>query len=912
METSILGLVLTLATVTLTFSQDTPLIFRIKEERDTGVLVGSASSINVTAPPEEQSTLRYSFLNTQNLFSIEDVSGNIFTMVKINRELVCSGFQSDSECAIEFMVAAKTDETFYQTIYIKVIIEDINDNSPMFPALTYPLNISESVGFNTEFTIPSAEDFDVGSNSIEQYEMNPISSTFELKYVKNLVGAFKVSIVVKDVLNRELTDAYQFVVTAWDGGDPMRSGTMVVNILVTDINDNEPLFNQNEYAVTVEEGTRKGVTVLTVQAADDDIGENGRVSYRIQDGFTVTDFALDSSTGEIYVTTDQLVYQPNLNYEFVVEAYDHGEQSKSDEAWVRISVSDTGNNRPKVTINLLSPGNIGFVNVSEDSKIGYFVAHVTVEDTDTGMNGNVSCTVQDNYFSIIKLEEKVNAFKVVVNNRLNREIQDLHTVNVTCTDRGEPPLTSSQSFLVRVTDHNDNKPVFKETSYTASVAENTNKDQNVLQVSATDRDIGVNQEIRYSIRNQDSRLSVNSITGLVSVKPFFDREQSPVVVFEVLAIDGGDPPLTGTATVTLTIEDKNDNPPNFQQPSYSFEITENMPSGTSVGKLTASDLDIGSNAIFTFSVSPDYMTRHLPFAVMPLDGVIQTIRALDREEAKAYSFYAVATDQGNPPLESSIKVTIEVKDENDNKPVFKFPVQENMSVSISYPNINLDLVTQILADDLDEGENGTLDYMIVGGNDLGIFKCERSTGMISIADHSVKIDKDLNVMLTVEVSDKGPERFTSTAELIINVTYSNATYEEIVSDTNKIIVIVVVVVTVLFSGVIIAVILLLRKRDAKKKIQEQQTKAVANNYFNKPSVYILNNTGESSTEYQTSNNDLIRKKKEVSFSLDEHDSINNYSSTNLHVNLAPEPIKYAPDKVRQDFVISMPGEQLNQ
>ena len=235
-----------------------------------------------------------------------------------------------------------------------------------------------------------------------------------------------------------------------------------------------------------------------------------------------------------------------------------------------------------------------------------------------------------------------------------------------------------------------------------------------------------------------------------------------------------------------------------------------------------------------------------------------------------------------------------------------------MSVSISYPNINLDLVTQILADDLDEGENGTLDYMIVGGNDLGIFKCERSTGMISIADHSVKIDKDLNVMLTVEVSDKGPERFTSTAELIINVTYSNATYEEIVSDTNKIIVIVVVVVTVLFSGVIIAVILLLRKRDAKKKIQEQQTKAVANNYFNKPSVYILNNTGESSTEYQTSNNDLIRKKKEVSFSLDEHDSINNYSSTNLHVNLAPEPIKYAPDKVRQDFVISMPGEQLNQ
>lgn len=887
-----------LTTVTITFSQEAPLTFRIQEELDTGERVGSVRAANLTVPEDEVDTLRYNFLVTQHYFSIEDVSGNIFTMVKINRELVCQGFQSDSsECEIDFEVAAKTDGTYYRTIDVKVIIEDINDNFPLFPSASYQLNISEGTSVNSEQSIPSAEDLDAGVNGIERYEMSPQSSTFELKYTKNLVGTFKVSIILKEPLDRETRDSYQFTVTAFDGGSPPKSGSMVVNVAVTDINDNEPVFDQSEYTKTVEEGTKLGVTVLTVHASDLDIGENGRVSYRIQEGFTVNDFALDSTTGDITVGTDQLVYQPDLKYEFVVEAYDHGQQSKFDEAWVRISVSDTGNNRPIVTVKLLSPGNIGFVNVSEDSKKGYFVAHVTVEDSDTGMNGNVSCSTGDNYFSIINLEDKVHQYKVVVNNPLNREIQDIHTVNVTCTDRGDPPLSSSETFLVRVTDHNDNKPIFLESSYRAKVSENIEEEKVILQVSATDKDIGNNSEIYYAIRNQDTRLTVNPVTGVVSVKPFFDRETTPVVVFEVLAIDKGDPALTGTATVTLTIEDENDNPPEFLQTSYSFEVLENMPSGTSVGKLSARDIDIGSNAVFTFSLAEEYQNIRLPFVVMPQDGVIQTIRALDREEVKSYSFIATALDQGNPPLQSSVRVTVTVKDENDNRPVISFPGKDNMSVSISYPNNNLDVVANVLATDPDEGENGTLKYNIVGGNDLGLFKMSLSSGLISIADHSVKIDKDTSAILIVQVSDSGSNSFTSSAELIINITYSNATYEEISSDENKIIVIVVVVVTVLLSGIIVTMIVVIRKRDSKKKTPESEIKAVANDYVNKPSVYILNNTGESSTDYQITNNDVGRKKKEVSFSLDEHDSINNYQHTDLRVNLAPEPIKYAPEKV---------------
>lgn len=900
MATTFISLLLTLTSLTLTFAQEMPLTFTIEEEEKTGTFIGSASAANLTVPQDEVSSLRYNFLNDeQNYFSIQDETGNMFTMVKVDREEVCPGFQSDSECAVTFTVAATTG-IFYQTIEIKVIIEDINDNFPLFPSLTFNLSIPESAGLNTEWSIPSADDSDPGSNGIDRYEMIPSSSTFELKYVKTFAGSFKVSLVVKETLDREVYNNYQFTVRAWDGGDPPQSGTMVVNVIVTDINDNEPVFDQNEYIKTVEEGTSKGVTVLTVHASDDDINENGRVSYRIQDRFTVTDFALNSTTGDIFVATDHLVYQPDMKYEFVVEAYDNGEQAKSDEAWIRISVSDTGNNQPQVTINLLSPGNIGFVNVSEDSKKGYFVAHVNVEDSDTGLNGDVSCSVQDNYFSIIKLEEKDNAFKVVVNNPLNREIQDLHTVNVTCTDKGNPPLSSSKTFLVRVTDHNDNKPIFQKTSYKANISENTQTEDIVLQVSATDKDIGMNKEIHYKIHSSDTRLKVNPETGVVSVKPFFDRETTPIVVFEVLAIDGGQPALTGTATVTLTVEDKNDNSPEFTQTNYYFEVPENNPSGTSVGQLSAKDIDIGANAIFTFSLSPESQSTDLPFTIME-DGVIQTNQALDRETKRQYNFVTIATDKGEPPLTSSAEVTVVVKDENDNVPTIKFPVKGNMSVSISYPNDNLEFVTQVIALDLDDGENQTLKYSIVKGNDLGLFRIETDSGKIFIADHNVNIDQDISVVLTVKVSDGGPQNLVSSAELIINITFSNSTYEEIISDQNKIIVIVVVVVTVLLSGVIIAVIFLLRSWDRRKKLAESQNKTVENNFVNKPSIYILNNTGESSTDYPISNNDVIRRKKEVSFSLDEHDSVNTYQHTDLHVNLAPEPIRYAPEKVSHNF-----------
>lgn len=906
METSFVIAVLTLTLVIFTFGQDNPspsLTIIITEEEGSDIKIGSVSEINLNVPAEEKDSLRYSFLSNENpsYFSLNDVTGDLYTMVKIDRESVCKTFTS-AKCELDFKVIATTSGSFTQTIIVKVIIEDINDNAPMFPQKGIELEVPEGT-VNVRFGILSAEDLDTGENNgIQSYEIDPPSDTFGLISNRNPDGSFFLELVVEEVLNREAQDLYQIRIVAKDGGVPPKVGILNVDIIVTDMNDNKPVFDQAAYNISVEEGTPKGTTVLTVHAVDIDSGANGKVSYRISERSSapvLADFSINETSGEIMVAKEKLTFQLDFYYSFFVEAFDGGQQPQVSQAFVFIYVTDTGNNPPKVTLSLLSPGNIGFVNVSENSKRGSFVAYVTVEDSDTGVNGQVTCSVTNDYFDIVKVQEK--DYKVVVSNALNREVQDLHNVSVTCSDHGDPVLQSSVSFLVRVTDYNDNKPKFENTNYKAKILENAETDKVILQVSANDLDIGKNKRIHYEIRNQE-KIFIDNITGVITAKPFFDRETTPVVVFEVLAIDAGENPLTGTATVTMTIEDLNDNAPKFTQTSYEFVISENLNSGTSVGHVTANDKDAGVNGMVLFSLSPKFIDNKIPFHVFD-DGVIQSNRALDREIQSRYDFTVVVTDLGSPALSSSVLVTVVVKDINDNHPNITFPTKDNKNrtVTMYYPTEDVEIVTQIQAHDIDNGENRTLKYSITRGNELGLLKIDEKTGVISVADKTVMIDQDLTLAVLIEVRDSGVISLASSAELIVNVVYTNATYEGISSENGKfvIIVVVVVVVTILLSAVIIGIIFLLRTMDRKKKLTENKSLEDGNHFPNKQTLFIMNNTGETSSDYMVANTDGARKKKEVSFSLDDHDSINNYQHCDLQVSMAPDPIHYAPEKVKR-------------
>ena len=896
-----------LVTLTLCSANNQPreVTFTIQEEQNSGEEVGDLSMVDIGATEAQKESMIYSFIGDQykSLFNLHPTKGKLSTMVAIDRETVC---KYETECVLETEVVASSGN-FIQEIVVKVVIEDLNDNRPEFPKEHVELPILEGVSINSSYPIEGAIDIDTGNNNgIQSYEINPPSDTFGLSAVKNEISdVFTLRIFVKKQLDREIQDSYQVTIIAKDGGDPILTGTVTITISVTDVNEFAPEFSKSLYNITIEEDTEANLVILTLNATDRDSGNNGLVTYRIYEhqagaAEIMEYFHVEQSTGEVKLK-QQLVYQKGHFYKFTVEALDNAEQPLMTRADVHVHVKDAKNNAPIIRISFLSQVNIGFANVSENIDIGTVVAYVNVEDTDSGPNGNVSCGISNGLFSI--KERRTDNYIIEVNGILNREQRDLHNVTVRCQDKGTPPMSSAESFLVRVTDYNDNKPVFENQNYVASVYENEPMEKVILQVSASDLDIGKNKDFHYAIRNQ-GKIRVNPNSGVITVLPSFDRETTPYVVFEVLAIDQGDTPLTGTATITLTIKDRNDNKPKFNETEYRFEISENVKSGSSVGELIAHDLDINENGNFIFSLDSDYVGSKVPFTVFS-NGIIKSNRELDREVQSRYNFIVNVIDQGDPTLSSSAPVIVDVLDINDNAPNITFPGKLNKSVTVLYPISDSELtlpVTHIEAYDIDDGENKTLKYSILGGNELGIFSVDTDSGEIFIKDNTVEIENDMWVTLSIEVRDMGVERKASTDNLVVQMIFSNATYVEPSEGDNKYIVIstVVVVLTVLISATIIFVIFLLRNLDRKRRqLEEQSHSDVDCGFDNKPSMFIVNTTSES-TDSASSNTDIGRKKKGVSFSFDDQNSLNSFSP-DLKVSIIPEPALKPPEKVYLHF-----------
>ena len=895
-------------TLTLCSANNQPVkvTFTIQEEKNSGLEVGDLSMVDIGATEEQKQTMSYTFIGNKykGIFNLHQNNGKLTTLVKIDRETEC---RYQTECVLEIEVAASSGQ-FLQEIFVKVVIEDINDNYPEFPKEQVDLLISEGVSINSSYSIESAIDTDTGNNNgIQSYEINPPSDTFWLSAIKSENSdVFTLRLFVKKQLDRETKDNYQITVLAKDGGNTVHTGSVVITVIVTDVNEFAPKFSKDLYNITIEEDTDAGLVILKLNATDHDSDQNGLVSYRIYEhqpnaAEIMEYFTVEETTGEVKLK-QQLVYQRGHFYKFTVEALDNAEQPLVTRADVHVHVKDAKNNAPIIRISFLSQANIGFANVSENTGIGTGVAYVNVEDTDSGPNGNISCSVSNGLFSIE--ERRVDNYIIKVNGVLNREQQDLHNVTVSCQDKGIPPMSSAESFLVRVTDYNDNKPVFESQNYVASIFENEQIIRTILQVSATDLDLGKNKDFHYTIRNQ-GKIRVNPNNGEITVLPSFDRETTPYVVFEVLSIDQGDIPLTGTATVTLTIKDRNDNTPKFNETEYKFEISENVKSGTSIGQLTGHDFDINENGNFIFSLDSDYVGSKVPFTVFS-NGIIKSNRELDREEQSRYNFIVNIIDQGDPNLSSSAPVTVDVLDLNDNAPNITFPGKLNKSLTILYPVSDSALalpVTHVEAYDKDNGENKTLKYSFIGGNDLGIFSIDTDSGEIFIKDNTVEIENDMQVTLSIKVHDMGLQSKASTGDLVIEMIYSNATYVEPSEGDNKYIVIsaVVVVLTVLISAGIIFVIFLLRSLDRKRRQLEEQSHTDSDCGFdNKPSMFIVNTTTESTDSGSTST-DNGRKKKGVSFSFDDQNSLSSFSP-DMKVSTILEPTIKPPEKVYFFFI----------
>ncbi|ESO93972.1 hypothetical protein LOTGIDRAFT_105112 [Lottia gigantea] len=798
--------------------------FHLVESEPPETIVGNiASKINIARglSKSEFNSLRYSFLNPNDdsiasLFNINPENSDVSTVEKIDREKVC---EFTSECVITFDIKISSLVTsFFEIVTVKIIIDDLNDNPPKFPELEITVFIPENVNPGSTYRINGATDLDRGqNNSVQLYEMVSSANLFDLKVDKKLDGTSDLRIVVKNVIDREKKHYYRFFIVAKDGGRPPLSGNVTVNVNITDENDNSPEFTEEIYDVSVTENTPIYSVIAKIHAIDRDSDSNGKVSYRfstLKNPDIEKLFALNPLSGDITVK-NELQYQSGKQFETIVEAFDQGTPPQVGQAKLILRIIDVGNNPPIITVNPVSDVVGDMILLPEGARIGTVVAHVNIDDKDQGPNGDVLCSCLHEYFSVHKLEGR--GYIVQVKKPLDRELVDELKVTVVCRDSGTPRLSARTKFRIKLTDENDNPPIFTKRVYETTLEENNVIDRPLIRVSAVDDDLGRNAIVHYRLKLDDQGMfKINTNTGEIVANDVFNRETISEMSFTVLAIDEGTPPMTGTAEVLVRIIDQNDNSPKFSPAALIFSVREDTRAGGEVGMLHATDADFNFNADieYTMIVSGD----SLPFVVFS-NGVIRTDRELDFESQKRFTFKIIAKDKGSPPRNTTATVTVYVSDSNDHSPVIVFPTDNNNTVTIRSDIEPGTVISRVVASDSDAGENAVLSFYINSGNEQNMFHIGTKTGEIVLAKR-IRIYESTEYYLSISVQDQGTTQQASEAHLTVLVDFVNSTALEMARERDLqyiIIAGVVTGVTIILSIIIVAVIIYVRRSDLQRR-----------------------------------------------------------------------------------------------
>ncbi|XP_015219116.1 protocadherin-9 isoform X3 [Lepisosteus oculatus] len=757
------------------------LIYPIREELQENVLIGNIpkdlniSHINAATGTSANLVYRLvSKVGDTPLVRVLSSTGEIFTTSnRIDRERLCPGpSYEENECSFEIEVVILPND-YFRLIKIKIVVKDTNDNAPMFPFPVINISIPENTLINSRFPIPSATDPDTGFNSVQHYELVNGQSAFGLDIVETPEGEKWPQLIVQQNLDREQKDTYVMKIKVEDGGMPQKSSTAILQVTVTDVNDNRPVFKESQIEVHIPENAPVGTSVVQLQATDADVGPNADIRYIFGTQVSLATkrlFSLNGTTGLITVQRP-LDREETAIHKVTVLASD-GSSSPA-RATVTINVTDVNDNPPNIDLRyIISPIN-GTVYLSEKDPLNTKIALITVSDKDTDVNGKVICFIEkDVPFHLRAVYD--SQYLLETSSLLDYEGTKEYSFKIVASDSGKPTLNQTALVRVKLEDENDNPPIFSQPVIELSVMENNVRGLYLTTISATDEDSGKNAEIVYQLGPNASFFDLDRKTGVLTASRVFDREEQERFLFTVTARDNGTPPLQSQAAVIVTVQDENDNSPKFTHNHFQFFVSENLPKYSTVGVITVTDADAGENAAVTLSILNDNEN----FILDPYTGVIKSNVSFDREQQSSYTFDVRAVDGGQPPCSSAAKVTINVIDVNDNTPVVIYPPSNTSFKLVPLSAIPGSVVAEVFAVDVDTGMNAELKYTIISGNNKGLFRIDPVTGNITLEEKPAVADIGLH-RLVVNISDLGYPKSLHTLVLLflyVNDTVGNTTY----------------------------------------------------------------------------------------------------------------------------------------
>uniref|UniRef100_A0A8C3SVN3 FAT atypical cadherin 4 n=1 Tax=Chelydra serpentina TaxID=8475 RepID=A0A8C3SVN3_CHESE len=704
----------------------------IQENEPAGSYVTIVSASDPDLGPN--GTIKYSISAGDNSrFQIHGQTGVITTKIALDRE---------EKTAYQLQIVA-TDGGNLQSqnqAIVTITVLDTQDNPPVFNQVVYSFVVFENVALGYHVGTVFASTMDLNTNITYLITTGDQRGMFAINKVMG-------QITTASIIDREEQAFYQLKVVASGGAI---TGDTMVNITVKDLNDNSPHFLHAVESVNVVENWKAGHTIFQAKAVDPDEGVNGMVIYSLKQNPKGL-FTINEQNGAI-----SLIGPLDINagsYQVEILASDMGVPQRSSSFILTVSVHDVNDNPP--VFDQLSYE----VTISESEPVNSRFFKVQASDRDSGANGEVA-------YSIIE-GNSGDAFgifpdgQLYIKSELDRELQERYILLVVASDRAVEPLSATVNVTIILEDVNDNRPLFNSTNYVFYFEEEQNGGSSVGKISAVDKDFGQNGEVRYSFENMQPDFELNTISGEITSTHQFDREtlmrQRGAAVFSltVIVTDQGLPkPLKDQATVQIYMKDINDNAPKFLKDLYQATISELAANLTQVLRVSASDVDEGSNGLIHYSVIKG--NEENQFTIDSGTGQVTLIGKLDHEATASYSLIIQAVDSGTVSLSSTCTLSIDVLDENDNSPSFPkstllVDVLENMRIG--------ELVSSVTATDSDSGDNADLHYSITGTNNHGTFSNHFSFSGSFIHRHSShnppSLPHFLLLLLVVSLSTSG-------------------------------------------------------------------------------------------------------------------------------------------------------------